>query len=145
MKLKLNLAALVWEKPFRRSFRAKVVLQMCCFCYLCCFQQTSGKKKLTQCGAIPKLRRTKFFSMFMFLFSGNLQKTVVALLGRISQNSREKQVSQFEKGKLFSIFVFLAVFRKSPKTVVALGGARWCKGPYPKFWGKLSFLNLSYV
>ena len=125
-EIKIEFGGTCLGKALRRSFRAKVVLQMCCFCYLCCFQQTSEKKKknLTQCGAIPKLRRTKFFSIFMFLFSGNLQKTVVALWGaypKIPEKNRFRNfcwfwkfIPQFEKTMLFSIFAIFSFSRKSP-------------------------------
>ena len=154
-EIKIEFGGTCLGKALRRSFRAKVVLQMCCFCYLCCFQQTSEKKKKkpnTMWG-YPKIAENQVFLHFHVFVLRKSSKNCGGAMGRLSQNSREKQVSQFLlilkiypavwKNNVFLNFCYFFFFQKiaaifvvfcfgkSLKTIVALCGAMWC---YPAIW-----------
>ena len=128
------LCGAMWRYPAIRKRQASLN-----FCLFGCFQDISKNSGGTMwryvalCGAIPQFEKANFSRFLSFwLFSGHLQKQwwhYVALCGAIPQ---------FEKGKFLSIFVFLAVFRTSPKTVVALCGAMW---RYPAIRKRQASLN----
>ena len=96
MKLQLNLAALVWEKPFAGAFGQKLFCKCVVFAICAVFSKPPEKKKKpnTMWG-YPKIAENQVFLHFHVFVLRKSSKNCGGAMGRLSQNSREKQVSQF--------------------------------------------------
>ena len=147
MKLKLNLAALVWEKPFAGAFGQKLFCKCVVFAICAVFSKPPKKKKPNTMWGYPKIAENQVFLHFHVFVLRKSSKNCGGAMGRLSQNSREKQVSQFLlilkiypavwKNNVFLNFCYFFFFQKiaaifvvfcfgkSLKTIVALCGAMW--------------------